>query len=207
MSRDSFVFGLAGVFFGVLIGWIIGSQQAAARVAPPPQTASAPSTPAAGQQAPPPFDQTRATALEQTAASHPRDAATRVQLANLYFDAERFPDATRWYEEALKIEPRDVDASTDLGIAYYYMNQPDRAIAQFDHSLQIDPKHTKTLFNLGIVRAFGKQDLQGAVDAWNEVLQVAPPGSDDARAAQQALDAVKSGHQNLGGNGARTPGN
>ena len=52
--------------------------------------------------------------------------APRVQLANLYFDAERFQDAAEWYEAALKINPRDVNASTDLGIAYYYMNQPDK---------------------------------------------------------------------------------
>ena len=41
------------------------------------------------------------------------------------------------------------------------MNQPDRALAQFERSLAIDPKHTKTLLNIGIVRAFGKQDLEG----------------------------------------------
>ena len=27
MSRDSVIFGIAGVFFGILVGWIIGSQQ------------------------------------------------------------------------------------------------------------------------------------------------------------------------------------
>ena len=67
-----------------------------------------------------------------------------------------------------------MNASTDLGIAYYYMNQPDRALQQFDRSLAIDPKHTKTLLNIGIVRAFGKQDLEGAAKAWQQVIDVAP---------------------------------
>ena len=61
------------------------------------------------------------------------------------------------------------------------MNQPDRALAQFDRSLAIDPKHTKTLLNIGIVRAFGKQDLEGAAEAWQQVIDVAPDRPRSAR--------------------------
>ena len=131
MPKESVVFGLAGVFFGILVGWMIGSQQART----PAATTSAP--PAAAQQAQtaPPFDQSRATALEATIAKNASDVESRVQLGDLYFDAERFADATRWYEDALKIDPKHVNASTDLGIAYYYMNQPDRALQQFERSL------------------------------------------------------------------------
>ena len=121
-----------------------------------------------------------------------------MQLANLYFDAERFQDAAEWYEAALTINPRDVNASTDLGIAYYYMNQPDKALAQFDRSLAIDPNHGKTLLNVGIVRAFAKQDLNGASEVWEKVLKVAPD-SEEARAARQALDGVRAAHPNVGG--------
>ena len=117
-----------------------------------------------------------------------------MQLGDLYFDAERFADATKWYEDALAIDPKHVNASTDLGIAYYYMNQPDRALAQFDRSLAIDPKHTKTLLNIGIVRAFGKQDLEGAAKAWQQVIEIAPvvPGSGAWR--RQALQGLRSAH-------------
>ena len=73
-----------------------------------------------------------------------------------------------------RLAPQDVNVSTDLGISYYYTNQPDRALAQFERSLAIDPKHSKTLLNVGIVRAFGKQDLEGAAKALQQVLDVAP---------------------------------
>jgi cytochrome c-type biogenesis protein CcmH/NrfG len=192
------------VFFGVLIGWIIGSQQGTGRVAPQPAAPAASAAPTSGSQTPPPLDESRAAALRSTATQHPEDAATRIQLANMYFDAERFQDAVQWYEDALKITPKDLNASTDLGIAYYYMNQPDKALAQFDHSLSIDPKHAKTLLNVGIVRAFGKQDLNGASAAWEEVLKVAPPNSDEARAARQALDGVRAAHQSTGGSPGAT---
>jgi cytochrome c-type biogenesis protein CcmH/NrfG len=199
VSRDSLIVGVCGVFFGVLIGWIIGSQQGTGRVAPQQAAPAASTAPTSGSQAPAALDESRAAALKSTATQHPEDSATRIQLANMYFDAERFQEAARWYEEALKIAPKDVNASTDLGIAYYYMNQPDKALAQFEHSLSLDPKHAKTLLNVGIVRAFGKQDLNGASAAWEEVLKVAPPNSDEAQAARQALEGVRAAHQGAGG--------
>lgn len=192
--------GVAGVLFGVLVGWIIGSQQGGPPVAAPAAAATT-AQPAANQDsaqpAPTPLDEARAAALASTAQRNPNDEATRVQLANLYFDAERYQEAVDWYQQALAINPKDINASTDLGIAYYYMNQPDRALAQFDKSLAINPKHAKTLLNVGIVRAFGKQDLRGAADAWQRALEAAPPGSDEAKAAQQALDGVKAAHPDI----------
>jgi cytochrome c-type biogenesis protein CcmH/NrfG len=192
--------GVAGVFFGVLVGWIIGAQSGGGRSTPPPAATAAPgqgSGGGTGAQAPPPLDESRVSAMKTTAQQNPTDAVTRVQLGNMYFDAGRFQDAAEWYEAALKVNPKDVNASTDLGIAYYYMNQPDRALAQFDRSLGVEPGHAKTLLNIGIVRAFGKQDLKGAAEVWQKVLVVAP-SSEEARAARQALDGLRSAHPDLG---------
>jgi tetratricopeptide (TPR) repeat protein len=197
MSRESLIFGIAGVFFGILVGWIIGSHHAGpARPASPPvaqqRAAAAPQASAA------PLDESRATTLRQAAERDPRDVRSRMELANMYFDAERFDEAARWYQESLAIDTRNVNASTDLGISYYYMNQPDRALAQFERSLAIDPRHSKTLLNIGIVRAFGKDDLEGASKAWQRVIEVAPD-TPEGKAARQALDGLRSAHPNLPG--------
>jgi cytochrome c-type biogenesis protein CcmH/NrfG len=198
MKRDAVVFLVSGTFFGLLVGWILGSQQGrpAVPAAAPAAQAAAPQP--AGAAPAQPLDENRARALQATADANPSDAAVRIELGNLYFDAERYADAIRWYEAAIAIDPKNVNASTDLGVAFYYTNQPDRALAQFDHSLSIDPAHAKTLLNMGIVRAFGKQDLAGAVEAWQKVVEVAP-GTAESRAAQQALDSVKSAHPGVGG--------
>ena len=204
MRKDSVVFGVAGIFFGLLVGWIIGSQQAAAPR--PASAATVASNGAAPAQTAAALDENRAAALRRQAEGSPQDADARVQLGNLYFDAERFTDAVHWYEEAVRINPRDVNASTDLGISYYYTNQPDRALAQFDRSLAIEPKHSKTLLNIGIVRAFGKQDLDGAAKAFQQVIDAAP-GSPEARAAKQALEGIRSAHPDLsGGESPKQPG-
>lgn len=203
MKPESIVLAVAGVFFGLLVGWVIGSQQAVVRpVAAPAAAAAAPTgqQPAAmpAAQAPKQVDEAQAQSLRAAAQQNPKDAQSRVQLGNLYFDAERYQDAVTWYEEALKLMPKDVNLSTDLAVSYYYLNQPDRALQQFDYSLSVDPRHAKTLLNQGIVRAFGKQDLQGASQAWQKLIEVAPD-SQEAAAAKKALDGLKSAHPNLGG--------
>jgi tetratricopeptide (TPR) repeat protein len=192
MSKESLVFAVAGAFFGLIVGWILGSQQATGRSAAIPAAAAQPpaQTQPAGR---PPFDEARARALELQAQQAPGDAAVRAQLGNLYFDGERYDQAVRWYEDSLRIDPRNVNVSTDLGVCYYYTNQPDRALAQFDRSLALDPKHVKTILNVGIVRAWGKQDLAGAAEAWQKVIALAPD-SPEAGAARQALDSMKSAH-------------
>ncbi len=199
MRRDSFVYALSGVFFGLIVGWIIGSQQAAGSASPAAAATTASAAPAPGPSAtPPPLDTGKAAELERTAKAQPSNADVRIQLGNLYFDAERFDQAVPWYEAALALDPKNIDVSTDLGVCYYYTNEVDRALAQLDHSLALNPRHTKTLLNQGIVRAFGKQDLKGAVDSWQQVLAIAP-NSEEGRRAQQAIDGIKSAHPGAGG--------
>ncbi len=206
MKPESIAFGIAGVVFGLIAGWIIGSQQAALRPAGAPTAATTASAPASsGAPAAAVLDENKAKALMSVAEQQPNNAQPRVDLGNLYFDAERYDDAIKWYGEALELSPRDVNVSTDLAVAYYYTNQPDRALQQFDESLKIDPKHTKTLLNMGIVRAFGKQDLAGAEQAWQQVIDL-EPNSPEGQAAKRALDSLKSAHPGGSTTGSAKPG-
>jgi tetratricopeptide (TPR) repeat protein len=203
MKSDAIAFGIAGILFGLIAGWIIGSQQAAGR---PPAAATAAAPQAAASGAAPVaraavLDETQVNALKTIAERDASSATPRVQLGNLYFDAERYDDAIKWYGDALQLTPNDVNVSTDLGVSYYYANQPDKALAQFDRSLKLDPKHAKTLLNLGIVKAFGKQDLDGAEAAWKQVIAIAPDGP-EGQAAKRALDSLTSAHAGT----ARKPG-
>ena len=194
MKPESIAFGVAGVAFGLIAGWIIGTQQASPRApaAVAPQVAAAPAGDSGGAR-PAVLDETQVNALKSVAEREPSNAKPRVQLANLYFDAERYEDAIKWYSEGVKLAPKDPDVSTDLGVSYYYTNQPDKALEQFDRSLKLDPRHTKTLLNVGIVKAFGKQDLEGAMQAWQKVLEIAPDSA-EGQAAKRALDSLRTAH-------------
>jgi tetratricopeptide (TPR) repeat protein len=203
MKSDAIAFGVAGVAFGLIAGWVIGAQQTANRpAAPRPAAAAASTAPAATEPRAAILDETKVDALKSVAERDAKNPAPRVELANLYFDAEKFDDAIKWYEDALKLNPNDVNVSTDLGVSYYYTNNPDKALAQLDRSLEIDPKHAKTLLNIGIVKAFGKQDLDGASQAWRQVIELAPD-SPEGQAAKRALDTFQSSHPGLGGAGQK----
>ena len=203
MKADSIVFAVAGMCFGVILGWVIATQQVGGRPVPAAaaQAAAPGAAPGAGTPAqPPPLDEAKVQGLSTILQSDPKNAGAAVQLANTYFDAERYTDAIKWYEQALAVKPSDPNASTDLGVSYYYTGQTDRALEQFDKSLKLDPKHTKTLLNQGIVLAFGKRDLSAAAEAWKKVVDLAPEGP-EGQAARRGLEGIAS----ASGHTAETP--
>ena len=199
MRAESIVFAIAGIVFGFIVGWIVGAQQAS-QSSPVATTASQTLTSGATNQTrqPPVLDEDRVKVLTTIIENDPEQADAKVQLANLYYDAEQFEDAIGWYEAALVIGESNVDASTDLGVSYYYTNQADRALKQFDYSLSIDPNHIATLLNQGIVRAFGKQDLGGAIISLERVVEVAP-ASQEAQVARQAIQSLEAVHSSDAG--------
>jgi tetratricopeptide (TPR) repeat protein len=194
MRSESIVFAVAGMCFGVILGWVIGVQQADV----PPQatlTAAAPAAGGAGaaEQAPA-LDEARVQSLMTVIKNDPQNAGAAVELGNTYFDAEQYPEAITWYEESLRLDPTNPNASTDLGVSYYYSGETDRALEQFEVSLKLDPQHTKTMLNQGIVLAFGRQDLAGAQAAWQQVVDLAPD-SPEGQAASRALEGITAaGH-------------
>ena len=203
MKSDAIAFGIAGIAFGLIAGWIIGTQEAAVRTpAAAPVAAAAPAADTEPRAAL--LDETKVNALKAVAEREATNPKPRAELANLYFDAQKFDDAIKWYEAAFKLNPNDVNVSTDLGVSYYYTNNPDKALEQLDRSLKIDPKHAKTLLNIGIVKAFAKQDLEGASKAWQQVIQLAPD-SPEGQAAKRALDTFQSSHPAIAG-AAQKPG-
>jgi tetratricopeptide (TPR) repeat protein len=195
MKSDAIAYGVAGIMFGLLAGWIIGSQQA--KLAPPPAPVAA-AQQSAPAEAPAVLDETQVAAFKTVAEKEPKNPLPRVGLGNMYFDAARYDEAIKWYSEALKLSPKDADISTDLGYAYFAINEPDRALEQFDRSLTMNPKHLKTLWNIGVVRARGKQDLQGAQAAWEKLVEIAPD-SVEGQNAKRALEAIRSSHPGAAG--------
>jgi cytochrome c-type biogenesis protein CcmH/NrfG len=200
VKSESIAFGVAGIVFGLIAGWIIGSQQAGSRP-PAPVAAQAQAQSPAGP-APVILDEAKVTAFRSVAEREPTNARPRAELGKMYFDAERYDDSIKWFSEAAKLAPKDVDISTDLGVSLYYTNQTDKALAQFDQSLKLDPKNAKTLLHIGIVRAFAKQDLAGAQAAWEQVVDIAPD-SFEGQQAKRALESIRSAHP---GGAATKPG-
>src|SRR5262245_61448865 len=156
--------GIAGILFGIIVGYIIGAGQ----LQPVPSTAPAQPAQAAV------VTDAELQAYRNVLAADPRNLQANVALANKLYDAGRYAEAIPYYEQAVTIDMKDANLSTDLATALFYVGRVDDALAQLEKSLAIDPKHAQTLFNLGIVRRDGKKDAKGAVEAWERLLAVAP---------------------------------
>jgi tetratricopeptide (TPR) repeat protein len=195
MKSQGVLLGISGVMFGVLLGWILGSQQA-------PRSGGSPATPApaASKAQTPPLDLERAADLERQASARPADAKVRADLGDLYFEAQRHDLAIPWYEAAIKITKTNPQLYTDLALSLFYTNDIDRALKQIDSALAVDPRHLKALLSQGFIRAFGKQDLPGAMKSWEQVIAV-DPSSVEAGEARRQLDGLKNAHPGAGGNG------
>lgn len=95
-------------------------------------------------------------------------------IGNVYYDAQQFPTAIEYYQRVLKIQPTNTGVRTDLATAMWYTGNIDNAIEEFNKSLSYEPTKPNTLFNLGIVKWQGKMDVQGALAAWQKLLDANP---------------------------------
>lgn len=199
MKAESVAFAVAGMCFGVILGWVLATQEANRPDEFAPPAAPAAAAPAAANEPPPPppLDETRVRELRSAIEKNPRDVASLTQLGNLYHDSEQWANAIDAYERALKLDPNNPNVSTDLGISYYLSNRTDEALKQFEHSLKVSPDHTKTLLNKGIVLAIGKRDLDGAANVWKRVVELAPDTPEGQR-AREMLETVAAAHARQG---------
>ncbi len=117
-------------------------------------------------------------------ARDPKDLPTLIKAGNTYYDAQQYKDAITYYQRALDVQPSNADVRTDMGTAYWYMGDADTALREFDRSLQYNPTHPGTLLNMGVVKWQGKMDVNGAVAAWQKLLDTNPNFSERAQVEQ-----------------------
>jgi len=196
MKPESIVLTVAGMCFGVILGWVLATVNInrSAPVAAPVAAASQ-EAPAGNDRQPSQLDEAQVQALTTILKNDPNNAGAAAQLAETYFKAERMDDAIKWYREALRLNPKNVDASTQLGMSYFIAQGADPALAQLEHSLQMQPNHPRTLLSKGIVLWRGKNDLAGAAAVWRKLVEVAPDSA-EAQAAKQGLQAIESNNGN-----------
>lgn len=163
------VTGIAGILFGIIVGYVIGAGQDVRGAGAAVGQATQAERPAAGV-----ADEGELQAYRNILASDPKNLRANVELGNRLYDAARYAEAIPYYQQAFALDPRNVNISTDLGTALFYAGRADEALSQLDKSLAIDPAHAQTLFNIGIIRRDGKKDAKGAVEAWERLLKVAP---------------------------------
>jgi tetratricopeptide (TPR) repeat protein len=173
--------GLALLVFGLLLGVGIvrytEPQPTAATPTVMPPVATAPETPATG--------------------GAPRQVSPEVmrgmlQAARDSLAAGRYSEAIAAYQAVLKRDPKNVDAMTHLGLIVAIGGHADSALETFDKALAIDPDYAPALLYRGEVLYEAKNDVAGAIKAWERFVKVAPSAEDRERGKKLIADA-KSG--------------
>ena len=187
MRRDTLVFTVAGMAFGLVVGYMAASWDVVPR---PAVATAAPAAPAgAASPASPRLNPDEVAALETLAARQPGDGAVRVELGNLYMDAERWNEAIRWYREALAVNPALGETVTDLGACLVSSGRPAEGLAEFEKVLAGNPGHRNALYNKGI--ALLQMGRAGeAAAAWEELLK-RHPGDPQIQGLRRRIEQVR----------------
>jgi len=183
---------VGGVTVGIL--WMTRGVEKTAMVQKP-QMALPGAPPVAPQGAPPARNSievgSQVQTLKEIVKKDPKNLPAWVELGNLYFDTDQPKEAIEAYSQYLAIKPDNPDVRTDMGIMYRKLGQFDKAIEEFRKAAQSDPKHANSRYNIGLVLLHDKQDIKGAVNAWEDYLKV-DPNSQRAQRIRAQIEKMKT---------------
>jgi len=124
---------------------------------------------------------------------NPNDAQGWTMLARSYMMQERFSDAASAYEKLTTLSANDADAWADYAEAMALANSQNLAgkpTAAINRALQINPKHQKAL-DLAGSAAYQAGDYNKAIEYWQKLLKLLPPGSDELKTITDQISKTK----------------
>lgn len=183
-ATQTYVMAAVCLLIGVLVGYLVrGSSNPAGQAAMASaemQPAAAAASSGMGQQAMPTLDDMKRMADKQAEPllaklkTDPKNLELLNKTALTYKAAHQFQEAIVYFQKALDVDPKNVAIRTDMASCIYYTGNVDGALAELNKSLTYDPKHPGTLMNIGIIKWQGKNDVDGAIAAWQTLLKLNP---------------------------------
>ena len=164
---------LVGFITGATVAILKGKKGAARPAAVQPSPAAPATAPVAPLSGPSQEEvNTKIQPLKDIVQKDPKNLSALVELGNLYFDSDQSREAVEAYGKYLAVRPDNADVRTDMGIMYRKLGDSDRAIQEFKKAAQTDPRHVNSRYNIGVVLLHDKQDIKGAIKAWEDYLKV-----------------------------------
>lgn len=140
--------------------------------------------------------------LAERLKQNPNDVQGWTMLARSYMMQQRFSDAAAAYEKLTALSADNADTWADYAEALALANgqnlagKPTEAI---DRALKIDPKNQQALAMAGSA-AFQAKDYRKAMDYWQQLLKLLPPGSQELQIITEQISKAK---ELAAGKGAR----
>ncbi len=189
---------------GLALGYLFRGSEAKPAAAIAASAQSQPSMPGGAPQQMPTLEQMKQMADKQAEPlltqlkSDPNNAALLIQIGKIYESTHQFKEAATYFGKSLGIDPKNKAIRTEMASCLYYAGDADGAISQLEQLLKDDSKDANALFNLGMIRWKGKEDAQGAVAAWEQLLKSNPDLEADKKAQVKKL--IAEAQQHGGGN-------
>jgi cytochrome c-type biogenesis protein CcmH/NrfG len=112
--------------------------------------------------------------LEEALKNDPKNFEALRELGNIRYDERNFAEAAALYARALEVRPDDVNVRSDRGGALLQGGRVDEAIVELRAALSREATHPQALYVLGVALLNGKDDREGALQAWNKLVQSHP---------------------------------
>ena len=139
-----------------------------------------------------PNDEARIAELMKKASANPKDAASLVQLGNIFFKAGDYNNAGGWMERAVAIDPGNVKAGLALGAAKFNIGDVADARRDWLRVIAADPKNVEAYYDLGFLYlSKNPPEMAEAKRMWRKVVAMAPPGSEVAKTVATHLKGLE----------------
>jgi len=199
-SLQAYTLAVVCLLVGLAGGWFFRGSQSPVSAAPGASARAAAPGGITAEQMPSPEQMKRmadsqAAPLLEKLKSEPKSGELLANIGNIYYDTQQYPAAVDYYQRSLNVQPANTSVRTDLGTAYWYMGNADKALEELNKALKYDPNKPNTLFNFGIVKWQGKMDVDGAVAAWQKLLETNPNYEGKDKVQQLIAQAKK--HSNI----------
>lgn len=133
-------------------------------------------------------------ALEKEVAANPKNLQAWTALGNIYFDIDNAEKAVTAYRKSLELDPNNADVWTDMGVMYRHLNKFPEAIESFDKAVEKNQRHEVARFNKGVVLMHDLKDQEGAIQAWQELLNVNPTAmAPNGMSIKDMIESYKTG--------------
>jgi len=183
------------LLIGIAGGWVLRGSQSPAAPAQAANTAPGMVPSNMGEQPSPQqmklMGDTQASPLLNQLKSDPNNVELLTRVGNIYYDTQQYPTAIDYYRRVLNLQADNAGVRTDFATAIWYTGDADTAIAEFNKALSYEPNKANTLFNLGVVKWQGKMDINGAVAAWQKLLDTNPTYENRPKVLEMIAQAKK----------------
>ena len=139
------------------------------------------------------------TFYQDTIAANPACWMAHNNLAIIYAEARRLPEAIQHYEAALRLKPDRFETHNNLGLVYVAQGRWQDAVNHFERAIQLNPRSHVSYHSIGtILRQLGRHEE--AVGYYRKAIAVHPKYADgynnlglallDLRQQAEALQAL-----------------